>query len=109
MIPVHFKRTLDKRLEPLRQRFEALQPRERVLIIMVGMVLVWALAQVFYFNAAAMREKQLYRALSEAHQQISQHEATEQYLRVHLSERSLAVFESKRAELMRNRVELDEA
>ena len=45
MIPAHLKPAMGRVVGPLRQRFEALQPRERLLIIVVGVALVWALAQ----------------------------------------------------------------
>lgn len=107
MIRSHLKPAMGRVIGPLRQRFEALQPRERLLIIATAAVLVWALAQLLYFNAAAEREKQLNQALSEARQQIIQLEAREQVLRVQLSERSLAVLEAKRAGLMQKQADLD--
>ncbi|MFZ5536566.1 MAG: hypothetical protein ACOZAP_03705 [Pseudomonadota bacterium] len=107
MIPSHLKPAMGRVVEPLRQRFEALQPRERLLIIMVGVALVWALAQLLYFNAAAVREKQLLSATREARQQLALLEAREQILRIQLAEGSLAALESKRGELVRRQADLD--
>ncbi len=107
MIPSHLKPAMCRVVEPLRQRFEALQPRERLLIIMVGVALVWALAQLLYFNAAAVREKQLLSATREARQQLALLEAREQILRIQLAEGSLAALESKRGELVRRQADLD--
>lgn len=107
MIPAHLKPAMGRVVGPLRQRFEALQPRERLLIIVVGVALVWALAQVLYFNAAAVREKQLLSATREARQQLALLEAREQILRIQLAEGSQAALESKREELVRRQAELD--
>ncbi|MEW6692446.1 MAG: hypothetical protein AB1340_06390 [Pseudomonadota bacterium] len=107
MIPAHLKPAMGRVVGPLRQRFEALQPRERLLIIVVGVALVWALAQVLYFNAAAVREKQLLSATREARQQLALLEAREQILRIQLAEGSLAALESKREELVRRQADLD--
>ncbi|MFZ5466921.1 MAG: hypothetical protein ACOZAI_06625 [Pseudomonadota bacterium] len=107
MIPARLKPAMSRVAGPLRQRFEALQPRERLLIITVGAALVWALAQMLYFNAAAVREKQLLSAASEARQQLALLEAREQILRIQLAEGSLVALESKRGELVRRQADLD--
>ncbi|MEW5972919.1 MAG: hypothetical protein AB1713_04070 [Pseudomonadota bacterium] len=107
MIPSRLRPAMGRVVEPLRQRFEALQPRERLLIITVGAALVWALAQVLYFNAAAVREKQLLSATREVRQQLAQLEAREQILRIQLAEGPQAVLESKREELLRRQAQLD--
>lgn len=107
MIAAQLKPALSKVAGPFRQRFEALQTRERLLIIIVGVALVWAFAQVLYFNAAAVREKQLLLVAGEARQQLALLEAREQILRIQLAEGSLATLESKRGELVRRQADLD--
>jgi len=98
---------MGKLFDSLRQRFEARQTRERLLIIIVGVVLLWAIAQLAYFNPAAEREKQLLAANREARQQVALLEAREQTLRIQVAEGSLAALESKRDQLLRRQAELD--
>ncbi|MEW6445652.1 MAG: hypothetical protein ACOZAQ_00575 [Pseudomonadota bacterium] len=98
---------MDGWYKPLKQRFEALQARERVLVILVGAVLVWGLAQVLYFNAEEKREKRLRAANAELRQQLAMLEANEQVLRARLIEEGLTVQQEKLSGLKRQREELD--
>ncbi len=92
----------------LKKRFEGMQTRERILIIAVGVVLVWALAQVLYFNAAAKQEKRLQTAIKGAQQSIALLEANQMVLRTRLDEDSLAARQAKLDELKRRRQALDD-
>ncbi|MEW6765919.1 MAG: hypothetical protein AB1344_09060 [Pseudomonadota bacterium] len=92
----------------LKKRFEGMQTRERVLIIAVGVVLVWALAQVLYFNAAAKQEKRLQTANKGTQQNIALLEANQMVLRTRLDEDGLATRQAKLDELKRRRQALDD-
>jgi MSHA biogenesis protein MshJ len=96
-----------KAIEPLRQRFEQLQPRERLLIILVGVALIWALAQVLYFDPANEREKQLSSAIKEVKSQIPTLEAREKILQIEIKQGPLASLKAKREELLQNQARLD--
>ncbi len=96
-------------LEPLRQRFEARNPRERLLIILVGAVLIWGLAQIVYFNHAAMREKALRAAIGSAQGQLAQLQVREQQLRAQLAEGALTSLQREKENLLRRQGELDAA
>lgn len=90
-----------------KQRFEALQTRERLLIIMVAVVLIWAVAQLLYFSAAEKREKALRSTSTELRQQIMVLEANEVALRAQLAEDGVAALHARRDELKRQRAALD--
>lgn len=97
-----------ERIKQARQRFEALQTRERLLVIGVGVALVWAVAQPLYFTAAEKRDKQLRATASEARQQLIALEARETVLKAELSGSGLAPLQARVDELKRRRAELDE-
>lgn len=109
MTLARLKRSIGRRVATVRQRFETLQPRERLLIMTVGAVLVWAVAQLAYFNAASTKEKQIQQATSQGQQNLAELTAREQVVRAQLAEGSLAALQAKRAEIMRKRAELDMA
>lgn len=90
-----------------KQRFEALQARERLLIIVVAVVLIWAVAQLIYFSGAEKREKLLQSTSTELRQQIMVLEANEVVLRAQLAEDGLAALHARRDELKRQRMLLD--
>lgn len=97
------------RIKQARQRFEALQTRERLLVIGVGVVLVWAIAQPLYFTAAEKRDKQLRAAATEARQQVTALEVRETVLKAQLADGGLAALQARVDELKRRRAELDES
>lgn len=95
-------------IQQARERFEALQTRERQLIILVAVALVWAVAQLGYFNAAQQREKQLRAAMAETRTQLVTLGAQETILTAQLSEQGLATLQARLEELKRRRAALDE-
>lgn len=93
---------------PLRQNFEARNTRERIVIILLIVVSVWALAQIFYFDPATKREKLMQNSIRDARTEIDKLKAQEQVLRIELSGGTLAMLESKRSELLKKQAELDQ-
>jgi MSHA biogenesis protein MshJ len=96
------------RLQQLRKRFDALQTRERLLVIATGVALIWAVAQPLYFNSAEQRAKQLRAEAAEARQQITALEARETVLKAQLLDGGLAALHAKVEELKRRRAQLDQ-
>lgn len=95
-------------IEQLKQRFEALEPRERLLIIAAMSLLLWAVAHVSYFSAANQKEKQLQSTVASLRHDLALLEARETVIKAQLSESGLDALKNRIEELKRRRAELDE-
>lgn len=96
-----------KAFESLRQGFEARSTRERIIIILLAVVSVWASAQLLYFDPGAKREKLIQQGIKDARSQITQLKTKEQVLKIELAVGTLATLQAKRTELEQRLAELD--
>lgn len=96
-------------LKALKDRFHALQIRERLLLIIALGAAVWGVPQPFYFDPVAKEQKQLQADISQLKQDISALEARKIVLDAEIRQGSLEVLRAQMDELKRRRDGLDQA